>query len=208
MRLHDCIGCARPVIELRGQFSLLNSYYVNDGVPPIESSGEWHSKCLHESPYGEAWFEARKANYLSVRGYEVTADLGAWVVVRSPRTRETIALSSAGDSISLVFGRNRPQLEAAGAVYKVKEEYNLELSDRAAMAAIQSALTSEGTYPLLSVVSLLGIEDRMVHIEALSDGVLRFDRALKRDWSSFAVSVQVEYGVFVPAELTAYVQVK
>jgi len=163
---------------------------------------------LRESPYGDAWFDARKRNYLGARGYETIAELGAWTVVYSPRTAETVALSKAGELLSLVFGRKRAQSEAGGSVYRVQEEFHLEISNREAIAAIQGALRSEGTYPLMTLVALLGIEDRMTHIEALRDGLLQYDRSLAHEWASFAISVRMRYGVFVPDELAPYVKVR
>jgi hypothetical protein len=208
MRLPECIGCSMPLLELCGQFEMLSPYYVNGGVPSVETIGEWHTKCLSESLHGEEWFLARRNNYVSVRGYREVANAGDWFVIRSSHRQETIALSRTGASLSLEFPRQRPLQIAGGVVYRVKEIYNLELSDRGDVSSIQGALIDNGVYPLVDLITLLGIEDRMVNIEALRDGVLRYDRSLKRSWGAFAIAVQMEYGVFVPAEINAYVTTK
>jgi hypothetical protein len=205
MKLRECIGCGRPVLELRGQFTLLNSFYINDGVPPVESAGEWHLSCLHGSGYGAAWYEARRRNFVDIRKYDVILESEAWTVTRNPRTREPVALSPSGDSLLLVFAEARPRPVPGGAIYRVDEEYNLELDDREAIKAIQGTLSTVGAFPLLAVMEVLGIADRVVHAEALEEGMLRVDHELRGEWQPGFVSARADYGVFVPAELEPHV---
>jgi len=200
-----CTGCGHTVLELEGQFEMLDSYYVDDGEPPLDSTGGWHLRCLLASPYGAAWFAARRRSYVGVRGYDVMAESAVWTVVRNPRTKEAVALAPTGEMTSLVFTRGRPRRVDGGAIYRRDEEYNLELDDRDAIQAIQDALTSVGTLPILALLEVLGIADRTVHPEALEGSVFRFDRALRRDWGPDFVAARADYGVFVPTALEPYV---
>src|SRR5437868_3935458 len=113
MKLRECIGCGRPVLELRGQFALLDSFYVDDDAPLLESAGAWHARCLVDSPYGEAWFAAKRRNFVSVRRYEEVAALADWTVLRNRNTREMLALARTGMSLSLSFSK-RPRPVADG----------------------------------------------------------------------------------------------
>lgn len=76
MKLRRCVGCGLPVLELDGQFAMLDSYYLDGGGPLLESSGEWHAACLAASGLSEAWFEARYRNFVQVRGYRELGDFG------------------------------------------------------------------------------------------------------------------------------------
>ncbi|MBZ0234586.1 MAG: hypothetical protein K8M05_19800 [Deltaproteobacteria bacterium] len=205
MRAPTCVGCARVVLELEGQFEKLDSFYLEDGGPPPETAGIWHRRCLEESPHGEAWYRARLRNHVAVRRYVEVVTTSAWTVVRHPRTGETLAFARAGASLSLTFAEGRPRIVAGGAIHRVDEEYNLELDDRDAITVVQDALTSVGVFPVFALLEVLGVADRVVHPEALEGAVFRFDRSLHDEWQPGFVSARVEYGVFVPDELAPHV---
>jgi hypothetical protein len=204
MKLRECIGCERPILELRGQFALLDSFYVDDDETLLESAGAWHARCLLDSPYGEAWFVAKRRNFVSVRRYEEVAELPECSVLRNPNTREMLAVQRTGMLLSLSFS-NRPRRVADGFVGTVSEEYNLELADRDAIEAIQDALSGPGSFPLLALFEILGISDRVVHPEALERSVLRYARDTPGRRSRNFVCVRAEYGVFVAAALEPYI---
>jgi hypothetical protein len=207
MRLPTCVGCGAVVLEVAGQFEVLDSFYLEENTPPEESSGDWHTSCLRESPYGLAWHDARLKNHVVVRGYLNIATAEEWTIIKHPRTAETLALSRAGEFLSLTYPAGLLRRATGGSIYRVVEkEYNLHLEGYAGVApAIQEALTSMNTFPVLSLFEMLGIRDRVLHPEALADGMIHYGRALSREWSSTFVSASWEYGVFVPAELELYV---
>lgn len=184
----------------------MDSFYLEDDGPPPESAGSWHRRCLIGSPYGRAWYEARLRNYVSVRRFEELSSTTAWTVLRNPRTRETFALSTTGESLSLLFEPDRPRSVDGGSVHRRAEEYNLELADLSAIKAIQEALLGAGSIPVLEVLALMGIGDLTEHAEALDGSVFRRDRSLSRGWSATWVAARAEYGVFVPTELEPYVE--
>jgi hypothetical protein len=205
MRLASCVHCELPVLELRGQVAVLDSYYISDGEPPPTSAGWWHARCLADSEVAAAWYEARLRNHRDVRGLRPLGQLDHWTVVRHPRTGEVLAFGRRGELLSLPLGRKGARRVDGGAVYPVVDgEYHLELGDAGLVETIQDGLTSNGTFPLTVLIDRLGVGDKVAHSEALERGVLRFDRKLRRDWTRWSVSMSVEYGLFVPAELEPF----
>jgi hypothetical protein len=61
-------------------------------------------------------------------------------------------------------------------------------------------------YPVLDVADALGIRDRLDHPEVLTDAAFRLDPEVEPEWTSRFVVAAVEHGVFVPPELTGYLQ--
>ncbi len=209
MNLEQCEFCARPVIGLMGQAEKLDSYYLGDESPPEETAGVWHSRCLHDSPYREEWYAARLRNFTEVRGYREAAETEAWTVVRHPRTDERIGFSRNGDLLGLTFDGGPLRKVPGGTVYGERyREFNLQLDDEAAIRTIQDSLSATKKFPVLGLFDLLGIADRVVHPEALTDAAFVWTRPLAKLWQRTWVSACCEYGVFVPAELEPYVSRK
>lgn len=209
MRLRSCRGCGRLVIEIEGQFEVLDSYYMENGVPPKESVGDWHTSCLLKSSYGPAWYEVKLKNFTKVRGNRVIGTTPNWSIVEHPRTHERLAFSQRGELIGLVYPRGRLRKVEGGSVYRHEvREYNLELEDEALIHAIQESLLATKTFPVLALVEAMGLTEVMHHPEALEGSMLHFERAFRREWSPNFVVARWEYGVFVPAELEEYVLTK
>ena len=207
MRTLPCPHCGLQVLELEGQFSVLDSLYINDGLPPPETSGWWHARCLAESDVALLWYDARLRNFRDVRRYQPVAEYARWTILREPNRGKVLAFGRSGEILSLSRGhRKQARTVDGGRIYpKTEEMFPLELDDVDLVQAIQQCLVSAGSYPLLDVLSGIGIADKLVHPEALEGSVFRFDRGLQHDWDRRSVSALVEYGVFVPAELEAHV---
>jgi hypothetical protein len=205
-----CVACALPVLELEGQFEVLDSYNLNESPIDPGSAGWWHSRCLTTSAVGSQWHELRLQNFVNERGYRRVGDLPSWVVVQHPRTGEIVAFARDGRLVDLT-GKNTSTATAVtgGSIYSVRErDFHLKLPHVAAnertISAVQAALATSGTYPILELANDLGIRDRLFHAEALQGGVLQFDPELRPFWGRHAVAFRAEYGVFIPAELEAY----
>jgi hypothetical protein len=194
------------VLELMGQFAKLDSMFLRDGGPPRETAGWWHAPCLAASGFAEAWADVRLRNVREVRGYTKVADTIWWTVLRLPRTGAVVAIGRSAIALSLSrFGGQRPRRIEGGAVYRIDDEYNFDLDDLDTIASIKRSLLEAGRYPLTELAAVLGISDRLSHPEALADAALRFDKQLQQHWLAGAVSVRIEYGVFVPDELLPHV---
>lgn len=207
MRTLPCPSCGLRVLELEGQFSLLDSFYINNGSPPAATVGWWHARCLAESDAAPLWYEARLRNFRDVRRYQTIAEYDQWTVLREPNRAAVFALGRGGQIISLSRGqRKRARATGGGYIYpKIEEMFHFELEDVDLVHAIQEQLLNSGSYPLLEVLNAMEVSDKLVHIEALEHGVFRFDKRLQRDWDARYVSAGVEYGVFVPLELEHHV---
>jgi hypothetical protein len=202
-----CVRCSSIVLEVEGQLEKLDSYYLEESGPPRESVGYWHTSCLRESPFGLAWHNARLKNHITVRGYREVASTEQWSVIRHPRTAETFALSRQGEWLSFSYPEGLVRRIESGAIYRVRQQqYNLHLEGYAPVVqAIQQALISTKTFPVISLFEMLGIADRVSHPEALEGGVIRYNRSFHRDWDNSFVAASWEYGVCVPTELASYV---
>lgn len=207
MRIPNCVGCAKPILQLQGQFTLLDSFYLNgDADPPEESAGNWHIHCLAASGFGAAWQRLRLENFMGVRDYEQIGDPGEWIVLQHPRTKEPMALSGNGGLLSLSFGKGSKLPAQDGFIYEVeKDESHLELADPEIIRVIQTSLTSTKSFPIPTLFEMLGIEDLVMHSEALRRGLIHHNARLQPHWTSTSVSARWNYGVFVPSELDPYV---
>lgn len=207
MNLSRCVACDLPVLELEGQFTKLDSFFIQNGSPPPDTAGWWHVRCLAGSDAGPAWYAARLRNYRDVRRFVPIAELAKWTVLSSPQHNKVLALAHHGELIELSSRRRKHgRAVDSGLIFPhVEEEFHLELEDASIIQAIKDGFIISGTYPLSAVLAALGIADRTVHPEVLERGALRFVRSLQEYWRPHAVSARVEYGVFIPAELEPYV---
>jgi hypothetical protein len=208
MKLRSCPWCVKPVLELRGQIEILDSYYCSpDEGPDVSTSGAWHSRCLLEADLGEPWFRARVENRLTIRDYAEIFRNSQWVVLFHPRSRSVEAFANSGQSLSLSKCQRRLRSVGGGAVHLVREaDYNLELSSKTTISTVQEALLSEGTYPLPELLEAMDIHDRVLHPEAIAGAELIYDRSFRRGWTPNHVEMAMEYGVFVPTELEPFVR--
>lgn len=204
MRVPTCVSCQLPVLQLFGQFEKLDSYYLDEGGPPSDTAGYWHTVCLTQSPYGPAWYEVRLRNHVDVRRFQRLADVGVWTVVRDPRTGESLAFSRVGEFLHLESARGKPRKVEDGLVFRIERDYNLDFDDRTLIKSIQDGLTTTGTYPIPAILEGMGIAARVHHPVALERAVFRFDRGLRRHWQATFVSAKAEYGRFVPRDLEPY----
>jgi hypothetical protein len=206
MKLPRCVHCKLAVLELEGQFSKLDSLFIQHGQPPPYTAGWWHARCLAASDVGSAWFDARMRNFRDVRHYQEVASYPHWTVLRDPNRSKVLAFGRHGELLSLSRGRrNEARTASGGWIFPtVDEVFHLELDDDVAQR-VQDDLTSSGTFPVAALLAALGIGDRMVHPDALDRAVLRFDKGLQGHWGRGRVSASVEYGVYVPTELEPHV---
>jgi hypothetical protein len=209
MKLPRCVHCKLAILELEGQFSKLDSLYIQNGQPPPHTAGWWHARCLGASDVGPLWFEARLRNFRDVRHYEEVARYPHWTVLRDPNRSKVLAFGRHGELLNLSRGRrNEARTASGGWIFpKLDEVFHLELDDDELAQRIKDALVATGSFPLAAILEAMGVASRTVHPAALERGVLRFDKGLQAHWVRGFVSASAEYGVYVPIELEPHVGV-
>jgi hypothetical protein len=202
-----CIFCSRVILELDGQFEVLQGYLL-DSTSANVPAGACHSACLITSRWGPAWAERRALHQENVLRHELVAQSGGHRVYRDRRNREWVVVAGTGELIGWRFGAERSaRRSATGRLFSIESEFNLELPDMPeVIAEAQAALTQTKGYSLWRCIERLGIADVMRHPEALADGNFVFDRALRSYWSAQAISARVRYAQLVPDDIVALVE--
>ncbi len=203
MKHADCTGCGLPVLELEGQFELMQAHELESRELPAELAGWWHTACLIESSAASAWAAVRQHMYREVRGYEVVAELDGWIVLQHARG-DRIAIGRNGERIGLagLGSKKRSRKVPGGRVFtRVDDGYNLDVKERDVIPAIREGFAKAGSYPLLSVFELLGIRERVQHPVALEQGSVA---AVREADSKHFITMRLEYGVFVPDALLPF----
>lgn len=187
MKHADCTGCSLPVLELEGQFELLDGAY-------------WHTACLIASPQGPIAAARRLENFIGSRNYIVERELPNWTVVVHARG-DKVAFGTTGEMLSLsrLGSKKKSRKADGGRVFpKVDEGYNLDLKEPGPIDAVRAGFASEGAFPLLELFELLGVGDRIHHREALVRAIIS---SIRETVSRHFITMKIEYGVFVPDEL-------
>jgi hypothetical protein len=197
-KLENCGICRAPVLELDGQFELLQPYYVASGDPAPEVLGEVHTHCLATSPHGAAWARWRLRHFTGVRGYEIAGIAEDWTILQDRRRRSLVALRGDGASIA-VDRTDAPATSCAGGgCLSLASDYHLSIDDPQFIAVIQHELTSQRRVPLATIVDHLGIRDKLQWPAVLDAGEYVFSRPLRRDWTSTSVSARMHHELFLP----------
>jgi hypothetical protein len=195
--LERCSICGDAVLELEGQFEMLQPYYADPAHPAAELAGEVHTTCLTATPQGPVWAGWRIASYLA-RGYAVTVEAAGWTVLRHVRLKELIAVHR--DGASAVASQKDTGLATCdgGGTLIREREANLTLEDTAFIAAVQRDLEQSQHVPLSRIAQHLRIQDRLCWRAVLDDAEYRFSRPLRRYWSSRSFSAIARYRKFLP----------
>ncbi len=204
MRPPRCVACGLPVLELTGQSTVLSAYLISSGSPPPETAGSWHLPCLWATEVGPSWSRALEHNLVHVRQYDVVERTTEWLVVRNPRSGETLAVNHRGGTLAL-RGAGAVVVTPRGdhAFRVIEPEYWLEW-DAPVIEEIQARLSQAGRMPVREVAALLGMEDRLNRPDLLIDGAFRLDETTATEWQPTAVGASVEYSVPLPDELTRF----
>lgn len=199
-----CNACGRLVLDITGQHERLDSYYLEAGGPPDELAGDWHSKCLRESPFGGSWHRARLRNFTEVRGYSVTALLDGWTVIADPRRGTRVALSTHGALLALPRAADLAAMRG-GAYYRERtKEYNLHLPDGQLIAEMQDALIRDGACPMALLFRRLDLWPCLEQPDVLEDAQFIYDEDLREEWGPRWLSAGAECNVFIPAALVPF----
>lgn len=200
-----CVACNCPIFELDGEFTNLDSFYLEGDDPLALTAGMWHLVCLAASPVAEAWYERRLTNFRVVRKFETVLELADWTVVRDSSQGKRYGFGRSGQLLDLSIGSAVAPLDVAGGKLFAREQdpFFLHLDDAAALATIQQNLATTGRQGLLPIFELMGIVDRILHPEAVAASALVSDAALREDWGPSGA--RLEYGLYIPDALVPHV---
>ncbi len=201
MNLENCFICKHPVLELTGQFEVLDTYFLEkDDVALQQGAFGWcHSSCLSKSQWGAFWAERRILNMTSVRRFSKLHSDVSLTALCNPRTDERIVLRA--DGVSFYFQPSVLELKKdcpGGILLPIVEEWNLELDEPELIRIIRDALTKTKSFPLQKLVQALGLNDYLLYPEAIVDGELRFNKELEQEWIGNWVSADMSYNQFIP----------
>jgi hypothetical protein len=199
--VNSCSICHLPVLEIDGQFENLEPYYADPDHEAAELGGECHSSCISANEHGRTWYEWRVRSYSTGRGYRLVAEEEGWSVLIHTRHPGLLAFHASGFSVASEppsrSGHGTPT-DGGMLVPVVDQEFNLRLDDVDIVATVKAGLKQQGHYPILSMLSLLGIADRIKWPQALENAAFVFDKKLQRDWGDTDLAMRARYHKFLP----------
>ena len=204
MNLENCFICKHPVLELVGQFEKLDTYLLEeDDLAYQQGAFGWcHISCLSKSRWGAFWAQRRIWHLTSIMGFSKLHNDVALTLLCNPSMDERLVLRADGVSFTiklsmLEYKKNCPD----GIVLPIFEEINLELDEPELIRNICDTLVRTKYFPLQKLIQALELNDYLLYPQALVDGLLHFNKALKREWVGNWVSADVSYSQFIPKEV-------
>ena len=196
MNLDQCIFCKGPVLEIRGQFEKLDTYFLKkeDELFQHKIYGSCHSSCMQESKWGAAWYKKR-LEYARNMGFRVVTIAGNYCVLDRGQAWELYYTDGTKASLG------KDELHQASGILQIKQLYNVELDDAQLVTSIRATLEEEGSYPLWKLIEHLKIEDRILQPEQLQNAI-----ALNQNPPAPAIGnwlgLKLVYDYQLPQELT------
>jgi hypothetical protein len=206
-KLEDCRVCGRPVLELDGQFEVLQPYYAEPGDPALEIAGWLHTPCLAGSEYRQRWVRWRIKHFTEGRGYEISSDVGDWTVLRDRKRRSVLAFHKDGASVASTRSDARVTPCEGGGCIGVERDAHITIEDPEFIASIQQELTTQKQVAIAKVVDQLQIRDRLQWTGVLEAGKYMFSRTLRGDWNRRSFSARAHYQLFLPSVVLATWQI-
>jgi hypothetical protein len=191
------------VLELDGQFEILQPYYAESDDPALEIAGWVHVLCLASSPFRGTWVQWRIGHFTEARGYEIVDDRDGWTILHDRRRGEIVAFHVDGATVDAARAEGQAGRCDGGGYLWVERDSHLTIDDPAFVAAIQLELRAKQRVPLARVVDQLGIRDRLYWPAVLDSGEYVFSRQLRRDWGVRSFSARVRYQKFLPDPVLA-----
>lgn len=201
MNLPNCFICNRPVLELQGQFEKFDSYLLNEDDNALEQDayGWCHSSCLSTSEWGAYWHKKYLAFQEGLALKNIQEFNNTYILLK--RRNEFLLLNKNGLSYSFKTSDFKTRkITKNGILIPVSHELNLEFKDRLDVMKIRDTLLEQKTFPLINVVEMFGLKDRLIFPQAIEEGQLHFDEELKEEWRANWVSCQVKYHQYISLE--------
>jgi hypothetical protein len=201
MNLESCFICKRRVLEFEGQFEKLDTYLLNESDDAYQQGafGWCHARCLSTSNWGGFWAQRRIQHMTKVMGFAKISEAGTLTAVCNPRTEQVAVLRTDGITFTVMpSALDRKKDCSGGVLLPVSEEMNLEFDDPKLACEIRDSLVKSKSFPLSKLVEALNLTDWLLYPEAILDGMMHFDKTLKREWMGNWVSAVAAYSQFLP----------
>jgi len=201
MNLESCFICKRRVLEFEGQFEKLDTYLLNESDDAYQQGafGWCHAYCLSTSNWGTFWAQRRIQHMTKVMGFAKISQIGTLTAVCNLRKRQVAVLRTDGITFTVMpSALDRKKDCSGGVLLPVSEEMNLEFDDPKLACEIRDSLVKSKCFPLSKLVKALDLRDCLLYPEAIADGMIQFDKTLKRQWMGNWVSAIAAYSQFLP----------
>ena len=208
MNLPKCFLSGDPVLELIGVATTLEPYMLSDTckdtagdkdkILASQAYGSCYLKRLTQSAWGQIWAK-HLVRYAEQRNLVSVGTFKDWRVYKYPNQAEVEAICSDGNDLHFRIDRN-PSKSKLGYFLTTRGEFNLILDNswHELIASIQSSLRTTGAYPVLDLFRALKLTQHLTQPEHLQSSLFLFDEELSDYWSDKAVSVYLEYDIYIP----------
>lgn len=175
----------------------------DDEVLYAQAYGGCHISCLLQSRWGSHWANLVLRHLESGPQMIRLYDDGIVVALAHKHTKDILVLRSNG----MIWSLRRREVKSVrrtenGWQIPVDAEFNFAIRDQEPLIReVQERLSHMGQMPLLEILQLLGVAEKLYSPDALQDGWLVAKEELKRHWSATAVSARTRYAISLPDDI-------
>ncbi len=167
MAMPICFECNLPVLGLRGQDTMLDTYYLSSSDQDIidaNAFGDCHLICLATSRWIDRWILAVRRNFEDVRRFSLLSSVPAWIY-KVETTAELFVVYPTG-RIELLEPRTIQTIEAGASKIDIIEELMIEFDP-----VMRKKVISLGQGGRLSwLLDELGVRDRLLEPTMVDSG--------------------------------------
>lgn len=198
MAMPTCFECKLPVLGLRGQDTMLDTYYLTSSDQDIldaDAFGDCHLICLATSKWIERWIVALRRNFEGVRRFPLLSSEPAWIY-KVQTTAELFVVYPTG-RVEQLEPRTIRAVEAGDSKIDIVEELMIEFDP-----AMREKIIALGQGERLSwLIDELGVRDRLLEPTMVDSGTFRIIGSDAR-----GVQIQFAYSVDIGHDVAAQIR--
>lgn len=203
--MDSCFICEQFVFGLRGQDDFLDSALLSPGDDAIvnRACGACHLRCLLGTRWGSEWAGYRLRRWESNAQMTRMYSDDTCVALAHRQTKDIYVIQT--DGMSWTFRRRMFDTfsrMASGWQLPIEEEFNFEIRGKGELIEkLQKRLSLNGEVPLVEVLQVLGVADKLYSPLVLAEGRLVLKQELKRYWTAAGISSWASYAEPVPDQI-------
>lgn len=198
MAMPTCFECKLPVLGLRGQDTMLDTYYLTSSDQDIldaDAFGDCHLICLATSKWIERWIVALRRNFEGVRRFRLLSSGPAWIY-KVQTTAELFVVYPTG-RVEQLEPRTIRAVEAGDSKIDIVEELMIEFDP-----AVRDKIIVLGQGERLSwLIDELGVRDRLLEPTMVDSGTFRIIGSDAR-----GIQIQFAYSVDIGHDVAAQIR--